>query len=77
MAKISLDDLALSKISGGRTLPKDWEKIADLYAPSLLKQYKGYTYEQACAKLREYFKDEEDLALLYEYIKKYFPQENQ
>lgn len=69
-----LDDSDLNKISGGRTLPDNWEDIAKKIEPFYLKMYGKLTYEQACKKLEEYFSDEEDLAILRDYIKKFYPE---
>ena len=69
-----IDESTLEEIFGGRTLPENWEKTADMYAAVLKNKYGNLTYEEACAKLREFFTDEDDLALLYEYIKKFYPE---
>lgn len=71
--KGSINDNELNKVSGGRTLPENWEKIADKLAPGLLKQYKGITYDAACELVKTYLPDPEDQALVYDYMKKYFP----
>ncbi|MBO7677573.1 MAG: hypothetical protein J6S49_08670 [Erysipelotrichaceae bacterium] len=69
----ALDDALLKDVNGGRTLPENWEELAKPYIPFLLKQYGKLTYAQACAKLREFFSDEDDLKILEEYIKQYYP----
>ena len=69
------DDL-LKEISGG-VLPKGWKTTADLMAPSLIKEYAGITYAEACLKIDEllvgnYGIDANDGVLIKDYLKKYF-----
>ena len=70
-----LPDDFLDNVSGG-TLPDGWEKTVDQMAPMYLAQYKGITYEEACAKLDKellpYLESPEDIDPIKEYIKKYF-----
>ena len=73
MNQIKDDDL--SKVAGGRTLPDGWEKTADMFAPSYRKQYPDVTYAEACDMVKVYFSDSEDQELIFEYMKKYFPDE--
>lgn len=71
-----LNDNELASISGGRTLPEGWEKIADMLAPSYIKQYQGKVdYAGACELVKSYLNDPEDQELIFEYMKKYFPEE--
>jgi len=67
-----LPDELLDLVSGGRTLPDNWEQIADQLAPSYKKQYPNVTYEEACRMIKVYFPDKDDQKLIFEYIKKYF-----
>ena len=74
--KYAINDEELNKVIGGRTLPKNWEKIADMMAPEYVKKYKGkINYAEACEMAKQYFPDLEDQALIFEYLKKYFPEE--
>ena len=70
-----LKDDDLNKVTGGRTLPEGWEKIADMWAPAYMKQYPDVTYAEACDIVRENCSDPEDQELIFEYMKKYFPDE--
>ena len=62
--KISDDNL--DKVTGG-SLPDGWENIADMIAPSYLKQYPNITWEEA------YVSDPSDYEVIKNYMKKYFP----
>lgn len=72
--KKAVDDINLEKVSGGRTLPEDWEKIAEQLKPMLLKTYGNLTYEQACAEVDKNYPDEDDRMIIKEYIKQFYPQ---
>ena len=71
MEKNKLNDELLESVSGG-VLPKNWQQIADSLYPQYKQMYPNITYEEACVLLEQYFKDPNDLALIKEYIKKYF-----
>ncbi len=68
--KISDDNL--DKVTGG-SLPNGWENIADMIAPSYLKQYPNITWEEACEILKTYVSDPSDYEAIKNYMKKYFP----
>ncbi len=67
-----LDDKMLKLVSGG-SLPKGWQKIADMMAPGLLKQYGDVTWEEALEILGQHVTDPDDFEAIKEYMKKYFP----
>ena len=69
--ELSLD--ALDSVSGGSELPDDWEQLAEKLAPMYLKKYAGKTFEEACDIVRTFLKDPEDQEKIINYIKKYFP----
>lgn len=66
-----ISDELLENITGGK-LPVGWQKMADALYPQYKAQYPDVTYEEACVLLESFFTDPEDLALVKEYIKKYF-----
>ena len=72
--KIEVPMELLELAAGGRTLPDNWEEIADSLAPQYQKMYKDITYEQACMMVKQLLPDPEDQELLFEYLKKYFPE---
>ena len=69
--ELSLD--SLDSISGGSELPDNWEQLAEKLAPMYLKKYEGKTFEEACDIVRTFLKDPEDQEKIINYIKKYFP----
>ena len=72
----SINDDELNKVSGGRTLPEGWEKTADAIAPTYMRKYQGkVNYAEACEMVKGYLSDPEDQELVFEYMKKYFPDE--
>ena len=71
MEKKLLSDELLESINGG-VLPEGWQDLADSLYPIYKQQYPNITYEEACAILAQYITDPDDLALVVEYIKKYF-----
>ena len=71
--KMELTDELLDQVAGGTDLPKDWKSIIDANAQIYLNMYKGITYEEACKLIQSFLTDPEDVKLVCEYIKKYFP----
>ena len=69
--ELSLD--SLDSVSGGSELPDNWEQLAEKLAPMYLKKYAGKTFEEACDIVRTFLKDPEDQEKIINYIKKYFP----
>lgn len=69
--ELSLD--LLDSVSGGSELPDNWEQLAEKLAPMYLKKYADKTFEEACDIVRTFLKDPEDQEKIINYIKKYFP----
>lgn len=69
--ELSLD--SLDSVSGGSELPDNWEQLAEVLAPMYLKKYAGKTFEEACDVVRSFLKDPEDQEKIINYMKKYFP----
>lgn len=74
-----LDEL-MEDVSGG-VLPPGWKTTVDNMAPELIKQFANISYEQACEKIDKelvgnYGINAKDGALIKDYIKKYFGENN-
>ncbi len=73
-SKYSVNENNLEKVIGGMALPKNWKVLAKMYEKVILEKFGDLTYEQACDVVREYFPDEADQRVLFEYIKEnYYP----
>ena len=73
-SKKSIDDNYLDQVNGGMSLPKNWKQLAIMYESTILQMFGDLTYQQACAKIDEYFESDTDRKILKEYIKKYYPE---
>ena len=66
-----IPDELLDLVSGG-TLPNGWENIADMMVPTYKKMYPNITFNEAMEMVKQYFTDENDIALIRGYLSKYF-----